>query len=296
MSKKNYIDMNLDEIISEVSTIVEDLTKSEQAQANALKKSEESSEEKSKSEKEKSKKDEEKSKKEELDKSALAKDELGEESSGHDNQAPEAVPQEQSIAADQSAAPDQDPSMQQDEESLESMITDLDDSMLAQLKDAVEMEMQARQSQQQAPGAAPQEQAIQEQSAAPDMSAQQPAMDAMKSEVKDLTEKLAKSAESAKTLEKAFADLTAMVQKAVTPRPVQKAVTDINNVKYIDKGEGKLKKSEEHVSDADLMKRAHSVAGSSKELSQLDRRERATLQEFLVKKERNDKIEKILNK
>lgn len=279
MSKpKDYSNMDVDSLLKEVSSIIEDLTKSEAAKAAALAKSEDD-----KSDDKDEKKDEEK---DEKDKEDLEKDE---EASGFESPAPEAAPAPASEAAPAAeAAPEQG----SDEESLEAMITSLDDQSLMDLAAAVHAELESRHAQ------APQEEAPAPAASAPEAdlapAPESPDMAALKSEVVELKDKLSKSEESSKKLEKAFIDLTSLVTKATTPKPVQKAVTDIRAVKFIEKGGEKMAKSE--ISDADLYKKATEVAGSNKALASLTKTERSHLQDYLVKRERNEQIEQILNK
>jgi hypothetical protein len=120
---------------------------------------------------------------------------------------------------------------------------------------------------------------------------------AMKSELEKYQEKLAKSEAQAADLQKSFTSMTELLDKMIN-RPVQKAVTDVRNIEYIDKGEkDQLKKTESaNISDADLKKKAVEISADPKKLGALAKSERDTLLDYLVTKKRNPEVLKIVSK
>lgn len=287
MSNKNTEIQDLDAIIQSVSALVDSLVSTENTAR--LNKAEESSKEASKEEKSKKEgSSKESSKKEE----SMAKaDDV--ESSGHENQAPE-VDGQPEMSQDPSMDENQDPSQEQGE-NLESMVQTLDDDMLQELKQVVDMELNARQSQGQQPDQGQPPMGEEQAPAAPAPEMPGPEQAAMKSEVASLSDKLAKSEATAQKLEKAFLEMTNMVQKLVS-KPVQKAVTDIKSVDYVDKGEKQLKKSESDMTDSEVMAKAHAISADPKKLSNLTKNERGTLMDYLTSKKRTQEIVNLINK
>ncbi len=279
----NTQDLDINSLIESVSVQIDELLKkSESEVASALGKKEESSKEESSKEDSKMAKKEE-SKKEESSKedSKLEKDE--EEASGHANMAPEAEGNHD-MGADGEMAEADDQA-----DSLEAMVKDLDDEMLQELKQVVDMELEGRSGQQEMPAEGEHEEAP-----APEMAPEQQM--AMKSEIEGLKEKLSKSEDSAQKLEKAFESLTAMMTKLVQ-KPVVKSVTDIKTVEHIDKGEKSLEKSEaKKLNDAELATEARKIAADNKKLASLSKRERDSLTDFLLNKNSKDEVLKIINK
>ena len=214
------------------------------------------------------------------------------EGSGYENQAPEA-----SASASQSAAPPMaDPNAppqdgQEDQgQDLQTMVSSLDDQMLDELMQVVQMEKETRQSQQAAPQDGSQDQSQQAPPPGPDMSQM-----AQKSELEDTKNRLAKAEKQAADLQQSFTSMTDLLDKMVN-RPVQKAVTDVRQIDYIDKGEKALSKSEaENISDADLKKRLTEMSKDQKQLGALTKRERETLGDFFINKQRTPEILKLVS-
>lgn len=271
----NGQEFDLKKLLKEAGDVVDSLIKSEKEKQEVLQKKEESSKEESSKEESSVEKKEDSSKKEE----SMKKDEpASPENSGYESQAPEA------------SSPSPEDSQGQDQmESLESMVSSLDEQMLQELKQVVDMELSARSQQQQpAPEASP---APTQPEAAP------PQQDmAMKSEVEALKEKLVKSEEKSANVEKAFGLMSDLMEKMIN-KPVDKAITDIQSIAYIDKGEQELKKSENStVSDEDLKKKLTAISGDNKELAKLTKSEREAMTEYFVTKKRNPEVLKIVTK
>lgn len=281
----------LQEVGKEVDTLIKsenekiealkkaEASKSESSSSSSMAKAEESKSESSKSEMEKA----EESSKSEMAKSAEAvkKDESG---SGFESPVPEA-------SAPVAAAPAAE--NQESGESLEAMVQGLDDDMLHELKQIVDMECQGRQQSQASADQASADQSKAAAPAAPDMGKMEMAY---KKEMEDVREKLAKSEEQAKSMEKAFTTMTELIDKMIN-KPITKAVVDIKHVDFIDKGEKELKKSEqETVSDSDLDKKLKKMATDQRELGKLTKNERDALGQYFVNKKRTPEVLKLINK
>ena len=294
MATKQEIEkVDISQLLKEAGAEIDSLIKSEREKLEALKKKEESSvkKEESSMKKEESsvKKEESSMKKEE---SSVKKD----EGSGYQNQAPEASAS-QSASPDASATPPPADGQQPPEqgEDLHGMVSSLDDEMLQELMQVVQMEMETRHQQ----GGSPD----QSQSAPPppDASAQPPApgMEKMamayKAELDSYKDRLQKSEQEAVKLQNSFTSVTELLDKMIN-RPVSKAVTDIRNVDYIDKGEKDLKKNETTLTDADLKKKANEMAKDNQKLGALSKSERETLSDFLMSKQRTPEIVKLILK
>jgi cell shape-determining protein MreC len=170
------------------------------------------------------------------------------------------------------------------------MVSSLDDQMLDELMQVVQMEKETRQSQQAAPQDGSQDQSQQAPPPGPDMSQM-----AQKSELEDTKNRLAKAEKQAADLQQSFTSMTDLLDKMVN-RPVQKAVTDVRQIDYIDKGEKALSKSEaENISDADLKKRLTEMSKDQKQLGALTKRERETLGDFFINKQRTPEILKLVS-
>lgn len=256
--------VDLQALLKEVGDEVETLIKNEQSKLEAMKK-------------------------ENMEKPAaeMKKD----EGSGFENPAPEAS--SQPAPSGPPASPEESQE-QSKAESLEDMVRSLDEDMLQELMQVVQMEMESRK-QSSAP-AAP------EASMSPPPAAQPPAPEqkmemAYKKEFDGMKEKLAKSEEQAKNLEKAFTSMTDLLDKMVN-RPVTKAVTDIRAVDYVDKGEKELKKNEDivNISDTDLKKHLFKMSSNPKELAKLTKGERDTLSEYFTNKKRTPEVLKLISK
>jgi len=298
MSQVQEQNVDLNAILKEVAGEVDELIKSEQARLDSLKKNEESSmkkEESSMKKEESSMKKEESSMKKE--ESSMKKEESSmkkDEGSGFESPTPEASASSSPAPADPSAqaSPEADAG-----DSLESMVHGLDDEMLHELMQCVQMEMEAR-----SKSAAP---APMESAPAASPSPSPAASSAMKSEESSamykkemdaMKEKLSKSEENAKNLEKAVGTLTDLMEKMVN-RPVTKAVTDIRSVDYVDKGEKDLKKTEqENISDEEFHKRAKKIAGDRSALGALTKNERDALSNYFVTKKRSSEVLKLISK
>lgn len=281
--------LDLNALLQEVNQEVDALIKHEKEKLDALQKSEESKKEESSSSSSDSKAGMEKKEESSMSKaeessssssSSKAEEMKKDDGSGFESPAPEA-------SSDQSMDSQQQSMGDESAESLESMVQSLDDEMLQELMQVVQMEMEARKSKDQAP-AAPEQQAPAPEEQGLEM--------AYKTEVDGLKEKLTKSEEQTKQLEKAIGDMTDLLDKVIN-RPVIKAVTDIRNVEYVDKGEKELAKSEaKDVSDADLSKRLREMAGNPKELAKLTKSERENLSGFFVNKKRTPEVLKLISK
>jgi len=261
MSKKTEQNIDLDALLSEVGAEIDTMIKSEKDKMEALKKSD----------------------------SKLKKDDEG---SGFEAPAPSPSP-EASAAPEEAPAPEAEaaPEESQQEESLQSMIQGLDDEMLQELVQIVQMEMETRSKSQEpsAPEEAPSPSPEASAAPAPEMSK----MDMYKSEVQGLKEKLNKSEEQSKNLEKAFTAMTELMEKMVS-RPVVKAVTDIRSVDFIDKGGASLQKSE--MSDQEIDSHLRKMASSSTELAKLDKNERDALSSYFATKRRTPEVLKLVSK
>lgn len=279
-------------LINEVGAEVDALIKSEQVRLETLKKSEESSKEESSKEASMEKKEE--SSKEESSKSMEKKEESKkeessmkkDESSGFESPAPEASSPSPDMSQSSPDGSDQG-------ESLESMIQSLDDSMLDELIQSAMMEKDKRSQSSQS-----------EPSPSPDMSQSAPAPQdspklemAYKKEVDDMKEKLTKSEETAKNLEVAFTSMTELFDKMIN-RPVQKAVTDIREIEYADKGEKDLKKSEakKEFSETEVKEQLYKMGSDHKQLEKLNKNEREALSDFFVTKKQTPEVLKLIYK
>ena len=306
-AKQDMEKFDLGKLVAEAGAEVDALIKSERDRLESLKKSEESSSSSSSSssmaKKEFSSGSEESNlmnKKEESSSSSMVKKEgsrsessmkKDENSSGYESQAPEAAPADPASAppaSEDGAAPQQDGG-----EDLQSMVSSLDDQMLDELMQTVMMEKDARKG-----SAAPVDgQSAPSSAQAPPAPPMDSASMAMKSELEKYQEKLAKSEAQAADLQKSFSSMTELLDKMIN-RPVQKAVTDVRNIEYIDKGEkDQLKKNESaNISDADLKKKAVEISQDPKKLGALAKSERDTLLDYLVSKKRNPEVLKIVSK
>jgi hypothetical protein len=286
MPKEQNLDIS--QLLKEAGAEIDALIKTEKEQI-ALQKSE-ASMGKNKANGSVMKKEESSMKKEESsrEESSMKKD----EGSGYENQAPEA-----SASASQSAAPPMaDPNAppqdgQEDQgQDLQTMVSSLDDQMLDELMQVVQMEKETRQSQQAAPQEGSQSMSQSAPPPGPDMSQM-----AQKSELEDTKNRLAKAEKQAQDLQQSFTSMTDLLDKMVN-RPVQKAVTDVRQIEYIDKGEKALSKSEaENISDADLKKRLTEMSKDQKQLGALTKRERETLGDFFINKQRTPEILKLVS-
>jgi hypothetical protein len=281
---KQIENMDLDSLLAEVSKDVEQMLKSQQEAVATLKKSEESSKEASSKEESSKEASSKVAKKEE---SSFKKDEASQsaapaEGSGYESQAPEATDPAAQPGAEQA-------------DSIESMISGLDDEMLHEIYQKIKMELQARMgegSQDQEP-APPMEGPA---NATPSADAASAPMDMGKSS-KEEGEKLAKAeSELAKTqkeleeLKKTTGMLAEIVEKVIS-KPVVRAVTDIRSVNYIDKGEGELKKAElTNVSDEDIKKKLSQVTADQKKMATLSKKEHEAILDFYSSKKRSNEI------
>lgn len=272
-------DIDLNSLIASVGQEIDKLIKSESEKLQALKKEEESPKEESKEES--SKEESSKEESEQSMKKNLRKDD--EKSSMQ--------PQETEEAPEMEAQPEAPEHNEQDGEleSLEGMVKDLDDDMLHELMQVVQAELDSRSAPEQAPEAPQAPEAHQEQPALP--------MDAaMKSEIEELKNKLSKSEEESKSIQKAFETLTQLFNKAVS-RPVAKAVTNIKDVQYTDKGEGALKKSEQaNISDEEIRKQLTKISSDQKAMASLTKSERDAMLDFFTSKKSRNEVLKIINK
>lgn len=214
------------------------------------------------------------------------------EGSGFESPAPEAS----SPAPDASAAA---PGAEGQGEDLQSMVQSLDDDMLHELMQCVQMEMESRSksaSPAPAAGASPAPAASASASPAAPAMKREESSAMYKKELEAFQEKLAKSEEQSKNLEKAVSTMTELMEKMVN-RPVTKAVTDIRNVDFVDKGEKELKKTEQaDVSDEEFYKKAKKIAGSQQELGKLTKNEREALSAYFVTKRRSPEVLKLISK
>lgn len=284
MSQAQEQTVDLNAILKEVAGEVDQLIKTEEARLDALKKNEESSK---KEESSMSKKEESSMKKEE---SSMKKD----EGSGFESPAPEASASSSAAPAESAAAP----GAEDQGESLQSMVQGLDDDMLHELMQVVQMEMEARsKSAAPAPDASMSQPPAASPAPAADASAMKSEASMMhKKELDEVKEKLAKSEEQSKNLEKAVTAMTDLMEKMVN-RPVTKAVTDIRNVDFVDKGEKDLKKNEDaNLSDEDFHKKARKIANDKNELGKLTKNEREALSAYFVTKKRSPEVLKLISK
>lgn len=281
MSQVNEQAVDLNALLKEVGGEVDELIKTEQARLEALKKNEESS----------MKKEESSSKEQSMKK---------DEGSGFESPAPaaDASAQQSSAApADASAQP----GAEDQGESLQSMVQGLDDEMLQELMQVVQMEMEGR-SKSASPAPSPMDAAASPAPAAPaaspdmSMGKAEASMAMHKKELEAVKEKLAKSEKQAENVEKAFVAMTDLMEKIVN-RPVTKAITDIRNVDFVDKGEKDLKKNEqETISDEEFQKRAKKLATDRNELGKLTKNERESLSSYFVTKRRSPEVLKLISK
>jgi len=283
MSQPQEQTVDLNAILKEVGGEIDQLIKSEQARLDAAKAEEAT---KLAKKEESSMKKEESSSKE----MSMKKD----EGSGFESPAPEASSPSPEASASSAA-----PGAEGQGEDLQSMVQSLDDDMLHELMQTVQMEMEARSksaSPAPAAGASPAPASSASASpAAPAMKREESSM-MYKKELEAMQEKLAKSEEQSKNLEKAVSTMTELMEKMVN-RPVTKAVTDIRNVEFVDKGEKELKKTEQaDVSDEEFYKKAKKIAGSQQELGKLTKNEREALSAYFVTKRRSPEVLKLISK
>lgn len=284
MAKTPQVD--LPALLEQASAYLDELIKSEEAKAEALAKSdkEESSKEESKEESSKEMEKAEESKKEESKEESSkeeSKDLKKDDGSHYEDQSPE-------LSAPAPEAPAEEPA-QEEGPSLNDMVKDLDDEMLQELKDAVDAELAGRQSAQPAPEAAPE-------APAPEMEKSA----VMKSEDKESQEKLTKAEQEIEGLKATIADMADILEKVVS-RPVQKAVTDIQQVQIVSKGDSAapLKKAEE-MSDEEIEKKLRETSSDAKKLQSLTKSEKEAIGDYFAagpnKKKRTNEILQIVNK
>jgi hypothetical protein len=309
----NIEQLDISKLLEEAGAEVDALIKSEREKIEALQKKEESSKEKSSKEESSEKSSKEESsmhkkeisakhkangdvmKKEESSKEASSKEwsMKKDEGSGYESQAPEAS----SPAPEMSAgAPGQEGQHEDQGEDLQSMVSSLDDEMLHELMQVVQMEMEGRQQQHAGPEGAPHEEAGPEAAAPQEAPGMEKMAMAYKSELEATKDRLAKAEEQTANIQKSFLAMTELLDKMVN-KPVQKAVTDIRSIDYVDKGEKDLKKAEEtNISDADLQKKAKELSSDFKKLGSLTKNEREVLSDFFVNKKRTPEILKLVSK
>lgn len=265
-------EFDLDALVKEAGEMLDKAIKQEQDKMEALKKSEEMN------------KKEDKPMEPKMDNQPepMKKDDAG---SGFESPTPEA-----SSPAPSESSPS--PS-QESPESLDQMVKGLDDGMLHELMQVIQMELSSRKPQESAPAASP--------SAPPPPSSPSPSpemdkMEMYKKEVEDLKTRLAKSEQESKSTQDAFNTITDLFTKIVR-KPVSKAVTDIRNVSFIDKGEQDLKKNEDgNISNEDLAKKMADLSKDGKKMSALNKNEREVLSNWFVKKQRTPEVLQLVNK
>lgn len=208
----------------------------------------------------------------------------------------QAAPAQEQSPVDQLAA---EPAEQQQED-LGSLVQSLEDDQLQELAEVISQELEMRHSQSQPADAAP-EQAMdaspaapaqeQSQPAAPEASAVKPEeVSAFKAEIEAIKDQLKKSEDQNKKLMDFVGKTTETLAKAASmPKP--KAVTNIDDVKFVENG---LKKSE--ATEKDAHDKLQAMGKDMKVLKSLSKRELGDLNGYYQSKQLNDKVLKLINK
>jgi hypothetical protein len=182
------------------------------------------------------------------------------------------------------------------EASMADMLHDLDDETLHELADCLHQELEARAAHSDEhnadPGQGP-DSAMGKAEESDEDSKEESSEEMSKSEA-EVHEKLAKAEEKTKALEDMVSSLKKLVEEVVD-RPVTKAVTDINSIKYAAKGE-ELQKAETNISDADLKKRVYEVSNDRKIMKTLSKKERDTLSDYYMYSNNKPEVLKIIFK